>query len=192
MESEIIFQVPTLPAYAAIDYSIRFEYLSPFSSELGEPRYEVNDDSVNVSNLGFTMSNTIKGLLVVHHVGIKDYTLLFPHIDNEPLKKRLGDFAQEAETAFENKAWMSYVLMVGAVLEGLLYAQFGNKKFAELIARAKDNNIIETSEADLFDEVRETRNRVHASKFEQPFTDRSTALELSVAYDRLLKRIWKP
>lgn len=186
----MILKLPTLPAYAAIDYSVKFEYISPFNSELGEPKYEIKGDTVRVTNLSLAFSSAVKGLLVVHHVGIKDFTLLFPHIKSEQLKQRLAEFAQEAETAFENKAWMSYVLMVGAVLEGLLYDQFGNKTFAELITKAKETNIIKESEATLFNEVRKTRNRVHASKFEQPFTDRSTALELNVAYDRLLKRRW--
>ena len=37
---------------------------------------------------------------------------------------------------------MSFILMVGAVVEGLLFNQSGNKKFSDLITCAVDENII--------------------------------------------------
>ena len=85
---------------------------------------------------------------------------------------------------------MSYILMVGAVLEGLLFNKFGNKTFSELIEKSTKEKLIGNDEGKLFDEIRATRNRIHASRHMEPYSDRKTAIELSVVYERLLKRNW--
>ena len=77
-----------------------------------------------------------------------------------------------------------------AVVEGVLFDQFGDKQFAELISRAGSDGVIEEAEIELFNRVRALRNRIHASKHDQPFADLKIAMDLSVTYERLLKRVW--
>jgi hypothetical protein len=59
-----------------------------------------------------------------------------------------------------------------------------------LITCAVEASIINLDEMALFDDVRESRNRIHASKHGEPFANRKIAMELNVTYERLLKRQW--
>lgn len=185
-----IYVVPTLPAYALIDS--RFDMLNFRDPEivLPPPIYEIIDDKVltPATILHDIASNS--AILTIYHHGVKDYALLFPHIDNIRLRERLGAFAMEASLAFESQSWVSYSLMVGGVLEGLLYHQYGNYKFEKLISLAAEEKIISQQESNLINEIRLARNKIHASRFEESIINRKMALELSIAYDKLLKRNW--
>ncbi len=187
----LLYTVPILPAYAVQDSKLELDYiLSDFNER--SPRHEIRGNQVEafVGGLGFD-STPRSGFLTVYHSGIKNYSLLFPHIENDLLRVRLGQLAQEAESAFESRSWMSYVVMVGAILEGLLIAHFDFKGFAKLISKAQKAEIITLEERVIFDEVRDMRNRVHPDRYEEQFADREIALELSVIYDKMLKRIWE-
>ena len=129
-------------------------------------------------------------MLTIYHNGIKDFELLFPHVSDNSLRARIGSFAEEAYNCFQSHSWVSYCLMVGGVLEGLLYDKFGNFNFSTLIEKARTAKIISEVEATLIDEVRSARNRIHANKHRESIIDRKMALELSVAYDRLIQRNW--
>jgi hypothetical protein len=82
------------------------------------------------------------GLLTIYHSGIKDFELLFPHVTDSSLRARIGVFAEQASNCFQSKSWVSYCLIVGGVLEGLLHYRFGNKFFSELIDEAKKSKIL--------------------------------------------------
>ncbi|MBB3060101.1 hypothetical protein [Microbulbifer rhizosphaerae] len=188
--SETIFKIPTLPAYAIHHSNIEMDPCIFTASEVTQKiSHEIQNCMVTVRGY-YDLYSPASGFLTIYHAGIKDYSLLFPHIKSESLRQRLGQFAQEAESALSSQSWMSYVLMVGAVLEGLLFNQFGDKSFAVLIRDAIDRNLIDNQEAALFQEVRATRNRVHAAKHMEPFSNRKIAMELNVIYERLLKRSW--
>ena len=129
--------------------------------------------------------------LAITYTGIRDYSLLFPHVKNEALRNRLGQFAEEADKAFDEAAWMSFVLMAGAVIEGMLMARFGKKLgFYDLINQAGDKGILSPEEQAQAHQVRDARNLVHAGRFEKPFVDRKLAMDTYIVYDRLLKRRW--
>ena len=185
------FKVPSLPAYAALHHNV--EYDSSVMGELsGVPHIEVIDDLVHicpVSSLYLSSNNT--GILTMSYSGIRDYALLFPHIKSEGLQQRLGQFAEEAEKAFDACAWMSFVLMAGAVIEGLLVDRFGNNKnFKTLIQSANKAGVLDVGDLENLQEVREARNRVHAERFDEPFIERLLAMDVYVIYDRLVKRRW--
>lgn len=184
------YKVPTLPAYAIIDSRLDLENSMHTDAGYVLPHYELLNDCVATAGRFQDIFQSPSGILTIYHNGIKDYKLLFPHIENDSLKVRLGQFAEEASNAFESQSWVSYVLMVGGVLEGLLYNQFGNKKFQTLINEANDKDLITDEEATLIDRVRIARNKIHACKYNEIIADRKTALELSTAYDRLVKRDW--
>lgn len=186
------FYLPILEAYAVHHSKIEMDNSYHMDKGYEQPNYEIVNDFVTLKSVGPCMfgSPTPTGMLTLYHAGIKDYSLLFPHIKNESLRRRLGQFAQEAESAFESQSWMSYVMMVGAVIEGLLFNKLNKDVFQKLINLAGETNILNKEEVYVIHEVRQLRNLVHASKHDQPFADRKIAMELNVIYERLLKRKW--
>jgi hypothetical protein len=193
-DGDALFHLPILAAYAVHHSKVEMENALHVDFGYQQPKYVIENDTVRLKNIGSDMFSPHRGLLTLYHAGIKDYSLLFPHINNESLRQRLGQFAQEAESAFESQSWMSYVMMVGAVVEGLLFNQFNQSNkhnFTKLIKLAEESGILNTSDVTVIDEVRKLRNRVHASKHKQAFADRKIAMELNVIYERLLKRQWQ-
>jgi hypothetical protein len=185
-----IHQIPTLPAYALIDSHLTLD---------GDPHIEVgskpviytlHEDTIEVPNRHWNIFGPPTGLLTIYHNGIKDFELLFPHIIDLSLRARIGNFAEEANNCFQNKSWISYCLMVGGVIEGLLYDRFGNFNFGKLIEKASTFKMISEHEASLIDEVRSARNKIHANRHAEDIINRKMALEVSVIYDRLIKRNW--
>ena len=80
--------------------------------------------------------------------------------------------------------------MVGGVLEGLLFNEFGNERFIKLISLAEESELISGEEVKLIDDARQFRNRIHASKHNEGITDRKVVLDLSTTYGRMIKRRW--
>ena len=185
-----VFRLPILPAFAVHHSQFSPNNCYTSQEELMPTEHCVVEDCLVVERVPIPISGNHEGVLTIYYSGIKDYSLLFPQVRNKELCQRLGRFAEEAELAFDSQSWMSYVMMVGAVVEGLLYNVFGKHDFFGLIDKAKEADIITQTERLLFDEVRQMRNRIHASRYREPFADRSIAMELSVTYDRLLKRNW--
>jgi len=185
-----IYDVPTLPAYAIIDS--RLEMIDWVHNDIGysPPRYELLENTVSTPATLTHDFGDSSGILTIYHNGIKDYELLFPHVEMSSLRTRLGQFAEEADKAFESQSWISYCLMVGSVVEGLLYNQLGDKNFFNLITAAHEGGIITDEEFTLMDNIRKTRNKIHAGKHEESIANRTTALELSTVYDKFIKRNW--
>ena len=189
---DAFYKIPILPAYAVIDSQLEMSNSMHIDAGYIPPTYELEEDGVVTQSNDNNYLKNVSGILTIYHNGIKDYELLFPHIEDVSLKKRLGQFAEEAEKAFSNQSWISYCLMVGSVLEGLLFNEFGNRKFSELIRCAKNRDLITEQEANLINNVRETRNQIHANRHNEIIVGRKTALEISTAYDKLIKRHWRP
>jgi len=184
----ISFDLPTLSAYAICHTNIDLPSFSADNEGSGLPPYRIEGNRVVLEPTRSPVFGKLEGSLFVYHTGIRNYELLFPHVTDDGLRKRLGQFAEEADKAFESGSWMSYTMMVGAALEGVLYSLFGNLKFERLIAKAAEDGVIIDQERDLLNKVREQRNLIHASRYAKSFVDRETAMDLSVVYDRLLKR----
>jgi hypothetical protein len=188
---DALFYLPILAAYAIHHSKVEMENAIHSDNGYQQPNYVIENNAVILKNIGHGIFSPSTGVLTIYHAGIKDYSLLFPHINNESLRQRLGQFAQEAGSAFESQSWMSYVMMVGAVVEGLLFNQFNKDNFSQLINLAGESEILDVEEVAVIHEVRKLRNRVHASKHEEAFADRKIAMELNVIYERLLKRQWQ-
>lgn len=193
---DAVFQVPVLSAYAHLNHNVDIhsnEIKGSFGSEhaMRSIYSTIKDDLVTVRNVSHIYKLfDFSGILTVYYSGIIDYGLLFPHVKKKELKVRLGQFAEEAESAFESQSWMSYVLMVGAIVEGILYDKLEYKNFNKLISTARAIGIITDAEVGQMDEVRRLRNRIHPNKYSEPFANRKIAMELSVTYNRLIKRNW--
>lgn len=185
-----IYTIPTLPAYALIDSSLMLDgnpYLDAINNSVA---YSIHGNRVEIPNRHGDLFGPPTGMLTIYHNGIKDFELLFPHVNDDSLRNRIACFAEEASNAFESQSWISYCLMVGGVLEGLLFNQFGQATFSDLIKKALKTNLISAEEAALINNVRTARNKIHASMHGEKIADRKVALELSTAYERLIKRNW--
>ena len=123
----------------------------------------------------------------ISYFGIKDYSLLFPFMENTKLTNRLALFYEEAEEAFKNKSWLSFALMAGAVFEGVLYDLIGEDLgFDKLIKKAEKLGYIYSEMSDIFHLTRNARNLVHGKKFEKNYISRKNAFEI---HETLLKTL---
>jgi len=189
-QSDAVFRLPQLPAYAMHHSQLILDNGLFSETAPQQPEYQLTTDTLVLAAKCKPAWGEAGGWLTVYHNGIKDHRLLFPHIDNEDLQRRLGQFAEEADNAFASQSWLSYVLMVGGVLEGLLWNEYKLDTFEWLINRALKNKLIDNHEAEQIHEVRSARNQIHAEKYDKPTPDRCLALDISVTYERLLKRDW--
>ncbi|MEW8437707.1 MAG: hypothetical protein AB2689_06075 [Candidatus Thiodiazotropha taylori] len=185
-----IYSIPTLPAYAFLNHNIL--RTNTVVAELDHiPDYELLDNTLRVKRICPGVQGEIRiCLLTLHYAAIRDYRLLFPHINDQDLKQRLGHFAEEADNAFESGAWMSFTIMAISVVEGILFNIFGNKKLVDLINEANSYTIIDNVEKDLLHNARQVRNRIHAGQFKEPLADRCFSTDLYVLYDQLVKKDW--
>ncbi|MBW4443943.1 MAG: hypothetical protein KME10_22495 [Plectolyngbya sp. WJT66-NPBG17] len=178
------FTIPTLSAFAIEYFTLQFGALSCFPDK---------EDLIQNDKLTVQPGYSLDGMdckLVIHYHGIRDYKLLFPFVTNSSLQERLGDFYREAEIAFENASWLSFMLMCGAVFEGILFAKLGqNKSFKDLITAAKQQGVIDTHTESIMTTVRGYRNLVHANRHTELYVSRIDAMDTRITLDKLIKAI---
>jgi hypothetical protein len=189
-EEGVKFLIPTLHAYA-VEYS-EFTFrdaMLKHKQPLEGRDYVLAEDGLIWQNAESTIFDFVHSYrLVIHYHGIRDYSLLFPHVNDINLRNRLGDFYQEAESSFDRSAWLSFVLMCGALYEGLLYSHFcRNDNFSKLIERALKRGIIDLQGAKIMTNTRELRNLIHANNAATPFVKRSQAMDTRTVMDKLIK-----
>ena len=169
--------VPTLSAYA-VEYS---EFTTAPNLDSGmtvfyqDTDYRIVDDRLYVRYaIPFVFGGLGSYRLVIHYHGIRDYALLFPQVKDHSLQIRLGQFYEEAETAFENRAWLSFALMAAAVYEGVLSWRLQNTDAGlhQLISVAVEKGVLSEHEAATVDSARTNRNLVHAAKKAQRVADK--------------------
>jgi hypothetical protein len=176
------FEIPILAAYAVEYFSVQIGALSGFP---GETEKIVGSSLFLESEYEF---NDLDCKLIIHYHGIRNYGLLFPSVNPASLQKRLGEFYQEAETAFENAAWLTFMLMCGALFEGILFFKVGeDKTFHELIKKAHSTSIIDAETRDIMDKVRKYRNLVHSKFHERSYVSRADAMDTRTILDKLLR-----
>jgi hypothetical protein len=123
--------------------------------------------------------NEVEIKLQIYYHGIREFELLFPSVNNQKLRIRLGEFYKESELAFDNGAWLSFVLMSGSIFEGVLYSLINkNETFQKLIDQALSNGLITTYESNIMHKVRNFRNLVHSSRYDEPFVPRADAMDV--------------
>lgn len=184
--------VPTLSAYA-VEYS---EFTPAPNLDSGMTvLYQDTDYRIAGDRLYFryAVPFVFGGLgscrLVIHYHGIRDYALLFPQISDHGLRIRLGQFYEEAETAFENRAWLSFALMAAAVYEGLLSWRLQNTDAGlhDLTVFAVEEGVLGEHEAATVDSARTNRNLVHASKSHKEWLTRASAMDMRTVMDKLVR-----
>lgn len=125
--------------------------------------------------------------LKISYSGVSNYKLLFPYMTNSSLLERISKFYEEAEIAFINRAWLSYSLMAGAVIEGLLFDVIEeNKSFDKLIEDAYEKKYIDDKLKDIIKKAKDTRNLVHANRYGKNYATREMAYNIKYALDEIL------
>lgn len=181
-EYQYEFTIPILPAYAVEYFVIQIGALSYFQSK--DERIQ-NDKLIVKSEYSFKDFNIT---VAIHYHGIRDYSLLFPWVGNNDLRKRLGEYYREAELNFDSGAWLSFALMSGAVFEGILHAKLNrNDKFQDLITGAYNSGLIDNQTQTIMNMVRDQRNLVHANKYATPYVTRTDAMDIRKILDKLIK-----
>lgn len=187
------FRVPTLRAYSFTNHSIDGVNMdseggtTPISSA-------IVDDKVLIYGVDKLM-NTLRPsspVLTVYHFGIKDYSLLFPEIEDPALKQRVGLFMEEADKTFEQEAWLSFVVMAGSVFEGILSdltADHGST-FGKLVSKVDDLQVLDGYVVSVLRDAVKFRNHVHAGRYNEETAIRQDAMNIRVQLDQFIKDDW--
>lgn len=191
-ETDVMFPIPTLKAYA-IEYS-EFTLKGGFNEHkemIERQDYDLVEDGL-IWHTSFAPMHPRMNYyrLVIHYHGIKDYALLFPHVQNRALQQRLGRFYKESEVSFDNGAWLALALMCGAIYEGMLFDHGGGKErtFSELIDSGKRESVLDEFSEGIINRTRELRNLVHPGLAEKPYVTRAEAMDMRTVLDRLIKQ----
>ncbi len=190
---EQIFKINVLPAYA-IDYAIL--YLNGQGNPIDNTSIIITNDKI-VWKIDPAIGNTIDHSdtcwLEIRYYGIREYNLLFPKIlVSEPDRAhRLGLYYEEMEKCFDDGAWLSFMLMAGAIFEHLLYftTQMSKNALYDLSIEAKSRSIITNSEFDIIDKTRKYRNAVHCNKLSEPYVERKDAMDARSLIEKLILKI---
>jgi len=179
-----------LPAYSVEYFSIQLGPISALEDNLevegtNEIKITSEFDISEVPEMGISVSITL------NYHGIRDYSMLFPWINNSCLRERLGLFYEECEKNFEQGSWLSFSLMCGAIFEGILYAKLempnSNNTFKKMIDEAFVNELINDSQKEIMDKVRNLRNLVHGNNYRISYVSRKDAMDIRNTLDKLIK-----
>ncbi|MEK4002959.1 DUF4145 domain-containing protein [Bacillus sp. FSL K6-2822] len=179
-------KIPILPAFSVSYFSIEHRGDLVFSVT----RDDINSDVVIVETDTPHLHEFEQLSVVVHYNGIRNYSSLFPWVEEGGLNRDLGLFYEEAEKNFDQGAWLSFSLMCGAVFEGMLYAKLGypsENNFNLMTKIAYDKNVINEQQKGIIDKVRTLRNRIHCNKFNKPYVSRTDAMDMKSILDTLIK-----
>lgn len=191
---EMLYEIPVLPAYAITHYhidalrsSLDGEVTFPPSSIVGSQVIIPGADGVSFKYMYHAP------VLTIYHIGIRDYQLLFPDIGDVALRKRMGEFMEEADKTFSEGAWLSFVIMAGAVFEGRLADLLKNygDGLGGLIKKIVKLEVMENSEVEVIESVKNYRNLVHAGKYiGDLYVTRNAAMTVRLMLDDYIKKDW--
>ena len=188
------YLAPTLPAYA-IEYAELI--VAPDLDGAQQTRlfidrgFEIDNDIVLWHSYRQSIFGKQEPILIIHYHGIRDYQLLFPSISTAERIQRLANYYEEADKCFEEGAWLSFMLMCGAVFEGLLFDRLGNSDlniFKALINKAAEDKHITEAEKRLMDSVRSYRNMVHLDNKEGSYVSRADMMDTRKVLDSIVQR----
>ncbi|MEH7214772.1 DUF4145 domain-containing protein [Priestia megaterium] len=178
--------IPILPAFSVEYFTIQAGGVNAIT--VGE----IKGDKVILPKMHLLYHDWESIHVVLHYHGIRDYSLLFPWIGNQRLRKRIGEFYEEADKNFEQGAWLSFALMCGAVFEGMLHARLDPNstysQFNNLINTAFSSRLIDEREKTIMQEVKEARNLVHSGNFKHPNVTRKNAMDIMATLNELIKK----
>ncbi len=185
---------PTLPAYA-VEYAELI--VPPDLDGMRDTRlfidqgFELKNNEVHWHSYRQKLFGHHEPILIVHYHGIRDYKLLFPAISSSERIQRLANYYEEADKCFDAGAWLSFMLMCGAVFEGLLFDCIGSdnlQKFAPLISKAAEEDLITSTEQSLISKVRSYRNMVHLDNREGNYVSRADVMDTRKVLDSIVQR----
>ena len=180
------FKLSLLPAYA-----IEYAKLNVNGQANMLETHQVQGDAIiwETGKNSYVIGDDWDVCLEIAYHGIRDHSLLFPQISgHNGLAKRLGEFYDEAEKSFDNKAWLSYALMCGGIFEGLLIGSGCTKwNFDDKITEARGKGIIDVRQEQIINSTREARNKIHANKCNDPYILRKEAFDIMATMDQLIK-----
>jgi hypothetical protein len=185
--------IPTLSAYA-VEYA---EFTPPRDVDSGYhllhsgADFELKEQNIMFAS-GFSLKFGGRELSASYSLSRHPRPrIAFPTSDGAQLKVRLGAYYQEADATFEKGAWLSFALMSAAIYEGLLAWKLGRAadKFAALIETARSRGVLDTSEYKILQKARVHRNLVHASRYEEPWVERASAMDMRTTLDGLIRKL---
>ena len=179
-----VFTLPLLPAFAVEYFTLHYGPMMLFNG----PNYTISGNQLTIT-FQFELDQEDGSTLVLHYHGIRDYALLFPAVTPDSLQERLGEYYREAEQAFDSASWLSFMLMCGAIFEGILHHKLGaNDTFATLIANAASANHIDSNTQSVMNTVRDYRNLIHANRHTSPYVTRADAMDARTTLDKLIRQ----
>ncbi|MDU4324563.1 MAG: hypothetical protein E7I48_04025 [Clostridium celatum] len=198
-EYDLEMELPILNAFG-INHA---QFISGAMTWISDDNMVINDGKIKLAvgdieltNLSNEDNNCIinsKSTLNIFYTGIKDYAFLFPRINNHKnkLAERLGRYYYESEYAYDNELWLSFVLMCGAIFEGLIYHELNypqDNGLNIMTIQAVKNGIITEEESIIINSARKARNLIHANRFDQKYYSRKDAVDMKNLLDKLIYR----
>ncbi|GMR68009.1 DUF4145 domain-containing protein [Bacillus sp. MN7755] len=183
--------IPLLPAFSITHFSIQANISVSFSTRNDRihGHYLIVESEMHPRSL----SENEDVIVVLNYHGIRDYSLLFPWIQDKSLRNRIGLFYEEADKSFETESWLSLALMCGSVFEGMLYGLLqpstNNHTFFKMLKVAKEKGIITVSQFAIMDRIRELRNLVHSNTYNLPYITRREAMDIRATLDQIIKDV---
>lgn len=199
-------------------YAIEYTHIDIGGVNFNESYYTVDNEHGKLSIENKAIENkAIEGYegyqfymyLYVYYDGIRDYKLLFPKIRNDNILIRLAHYYKESEKCLENGIWLSYVLMCGAIYEGILYYKYFLEReqiklkydlkaknseykdkdicFQHLIKYAFFKKDISKETKKIMDDARDYRNLVHVNPKSESYVERINAMDTKKTMDNLIK-----
>jgi len=178
--------VISLPLFSA--FSV--EYFSVVVDNQSVPcSIEKNIKGGNIRILSeYSINEQYEVTVMLYYHGIRDYSLLFPWIEGEQLRQRIGYYHEEADKNFESGAWFSFSVMCGAIFEGILYAKgIQGDRFYDKIQNAFREGLLTERQKEIFDLVRKYRNALHSNLYEVPLITRKDAMDIKNTLNMIIK-----
>ncbi|KNH23914.1 hypothetical protein ACS78_08145 [Priestia megaterium] len=179
-------KIPILPAFSVEYFTIQAGGVNAITMA------DIEEDKIILPTMHMLYPDWKSIHIVLHYHGIRDYSLLFPWIENQGLRTRIGEFYEEADKNFEQGAWLSFALMCGAVFEGMLHARLDPNstysQFNNLINNAFSSRLIDERERNIVRKVKDARNLVHSGNFNYPYVTRKDAMDIMATLNELIKK----
>lgn len=188
----LVWNVPILSAFSIV----HGEIITNQNNEMGYKQlllgesFTISDTNIHLGSGGYLPFDQ-SAKLVLHCRAIQDYSALFPQIKSDELKTLLGECYREAELALEREMWLSAVLMIGSIYEGLLGAITGNinATLDKIAKKSLEGEIINKEQFAVVTDSRILRNLVHPKQRLKKECTRKDAFAQSVNLDNLIQHL---
>jgi len=140
--------------------------------------------------------------LLIHYYGVRDYQSLFYFLGDHELEDKMGRYYHESELCFVNGCWLSYLMMVGAIFEGILYDKLKDaieldkdnaaKNFGKLLDKAYGDGSIIDETYMIMNSIRKKRNLVHVGCDPDSYPTYTDAMDAKAVLMKEMIRIWIP